>query len=143
MAWEKSCGAVVFTIADGQIKYLLVQGLGGIYGFPKGHVEAGETETQTALREVFEETHVRISLLDGFRTVAEYALPNKPSTIKQVVFFLGEYRDQEVIHQKEELLGTCLATYEQALSMLRFDDYKQILTQANDILLRRMSQGAL
>ena len=143
MTREKSCGAVVFTVADGQIKYLLVQGLGGVYGFPKGHVEAGETETETALREVFEETHVRISLIEGFRTVTEYALPGKPDTVKQVVYFLGEYRDQEVIHQREELLSACLVTYEQALTMFRFDDYRQILTQANDILLRRMGQDPL
>lgn len=140
MTWEKSCGAVVFTVEDGQIKYLLAQSLSGLYGFPKGHMEAGETETETALREVFEETHVRIDLLDGFRAVTEYALPNKANTMKQVVYFLGEYRDQEIIHQKEELLSARLATYEEALRLLRFDDSKRILTQANDILLRRMGE---
>lgn len=140
MTWEKSCGAVVFTVEDGQIKYLLIQSLGGVYGFPKGHMETGETEPETALREVFEETHIRISLLDGFRTVTEYTLPNKAATMKQVVYFLGEYRDQQIIHQKEELLSARLAAYEEALRLLRFDDSKRILTQANDLLLRRMSE---
>ena len=51
--YEKSCGAVVFTRIDNNIKYLLIQNLEGIYGFPKGHVEDGESETQTAIREVF------------------------------------------------------------------------------------------
>ncbi len=142
MTWEKSCGAVVFTVEDGQIKYLLAQSLGGLYGFPKGHMETGETETETALREVFEETHIQIDLLDGFRAVSEYALPGKVDTMKQVVYFLGKYRDQQIIHQKEELLSARLATYEEALRLLRFEDSKQILTQAND-MLRRIGEVSL
>ncbi len=142
MTWEKSCGAVVFTVEDGQIKYLLAQSLGGLYGFPKGHMEAGETETETALREVFEETHVRIDLLDGFRAVTEYAIPSKANTMKQVVYFLGEYRNQKIIHQKEELLSARLATYEEAIRLFRFEDSKQILAQANNLLLRRMGEGS-
>lgn len=140
MTWEKSCGAVVFTVEDGQIKYLLAQSLSGLYGFPKGHMEAGETETETALREVLEETHIRIDLLPGFRAVSEYALPGKADTMKQVVYFLGEYRDQNIIHQKEELLSARLAAYEEALRLLRFEDAKQILTQANDLLLCRIGE---
>lgn len=140
MTWEKSCGAVVFTVVADQIKYLLAQSLEGVYGFPKGHVEQGETETETALREVFEETHIHVTLLDGFRSVTEYALPNKANTMKQVVYFLGEYTDQEIIHQKEELLGACLATYDEAIKMLRFEDSKRILTEANAFLLDRISE---
>ena len=50
MAFEKSCGAVVFTRVGGELRYVLAQSLRGHYGFPKGHVEPGETETETALR---------------------------------------------------------------------------------------------
>lgn len=53
---EISCGAVVFTKINGEIKYLLIQNLEGIYGFPKGHVEKEEKEKETALREIYEET---------------------------------------------------------------------------------------
>ena len=60
--YEKSCGAVVFTRIDNNIKYLLIQNLEGVYGFPKGHVEDGESETQTAIREVFEEVGLKIKL---------------------------------------------------------------------------------
>ena len=67
MTYEKSCGAVVFTKTGKDIKYLMVQSLDGIYGFPKGHMENDETESETALREVYEETNVNIELIDGFR----------------------------------------------------------------------------
>ena len=63
MKHEKSCGAVVFTKIDGEIKYLLISNIGGVYGFPKGHVECDETEAETALREVYEETHLKINLI--------------------------------------------------------------------------------
>ena len=58
---EKSCGAVVFTRLNGEIKYVIIQSLAGYYGFPKGHMEAGESEKQTALREVYEETGLTLT----------------------------------------------------------------------------------
>lgn len=47
MTYEKSCGAVVFTRINHEIRYVLVQQLEGFHGFPKGHMEEGETEEQT------------------------------------------------------------------------------------------------
>jgi len=42
-------------------KYLLVYGKKSQkWGFPKGHMEKGETEEQTALREFYEETGIRV-----------------------------------------------------------------------------------
>ncbi len=135
MIKEKSCGAVVFTRVNNKIKYLLIRSLTGTYGFPKGHVEAGETEEQTALREVFEEVGVKIDLLRGFRTVVEYSLPRKEKCLKQVVYFLGEYSNQRFTHQKTELSEALLVDYETAIKLFQFDNNKRILTEANDFLL--------
>ena len=52
LQYEKSCGAVVYYQQDNDIKYVLVCEHGGYWVFPKGHVEAGETELETALREI-------------------------------------------------------------------------------------------
>ena len=76
MNYEYCCGAVVFTPVDGVPHYLLVRAKNqpeGCHGFPKGHMEPGETEEQTALREIFEETGIRVRLVEGFRVVTEYA----------------------------------------------------------------------
>lgn len=137
MTWEKSCGAVVFTKRNDQVKYLLVANLEGIYGFPKGHVEEGETETDTALREVREETSLMVRLIDGFRTTDEHAIPQKADTMKQVVYFLGEYDGQEVAYQQEELSGTYLVSYEEAMGMFQFESSRRILREANAFLLGR------
>ena len=53
---EKACGCII--IDDGKV--LLVQQHQGFWGFPKGHVENGETEIQTAIREVKEETNIDV-----------------------------------------------------------------------------------
>ena len=134
MQYEKSCGAVVFTRTNGQIRYVLAQNLEGYYGFPKGHMEAGETEVETALREIREEVGLSPRLIDGFRTCDEHPIPKKPGVIKQVVYFLAEYEDQEIVFQKEELLSAPLVSYEEAMALFVFEGSKRILTEAHAFL---------
>lgn len=134
MNYEKSCGAVVFTRKEGIIKYVLVQQLRGFYGFPKGHVEKNETEKETALREIFEEVHLKPDLIDGFTTCVEYILPNKRNVKKKVVFFLAEYNNQEIIAQKEELTKAVLVTYDEAMNLIYHDSTKRVLKKANDFI---------
>ena len=137
MTYEKSCGAVVFTRCNKEIQYLLIRNLTGVYGFPKGHVEQGETEEQTALREVFEEVGLSVKLLPSFRCEDEHPIPQKENTIKQIVYFLGEYCNQQFAYQKEELTDALLLDYETAMSLFQFESSKRILTEANDFLLGR------
>lgn len=133
--YEKSCGAVVFTKIDNVIKYLIIQNLTGIYGFPKGHVEHNETEEETALREVYEEVGIRVKLIDGFRILDEHVIPQKENTIKRIVYFLGEYSDQEFIYQKEELSNAVLMDFDTAINLFQFESTKRILKEANDFLI--------
>ena len=137
MKYEKSCGAVVFTRINNEIKYLIVRSLTGIYGFPKGHVEPGETEEQTALREVAEEVGLDVKLLSGFKCEDEFPIPQKENTFKRIVYFLGEYSDQEFTYQKEELTDALLLDYETAMTLFQFESSKRILTEANNFLLGR------
>lgn len=134
MQYEKSCGAVVFTRANGELRYVLAQNLEGYYGFPKGHVEAGETEQQTALREIREEVGLQPRLIEGFRTCDEHPIPSRPGVMKQIVYFLAEYEDQPISCQKEELLSAPLVSYEEAMALFTFDSSKRILTEAHAFL---------
>ncbi len=136
MIYEKSCGAVVFTKIDSEIKYLLVSNKEGIYGFPKGHVEGNETEAETALREVYEETNLKIDLINEFRTADEHLIPQKENTIKQIIYFLVFFEKQDIIYQKEELSGACLVSYTEALGLFQFESSKRILTEANNYLMK-------
>ena len=134
MVYEKSCGAVVFTRVGGEIRYLLIKSLSGIYGFPKGHMETGESEEQTAYREVLEETGISVSLLSDFRAEEEYPLLQKEDTIKQVVYFLGEYYGQSIQYQRSELTDALLVDYESAMRLFQFDSSRKILTEADKFL---------
>ena len=60
MLYEKSCGFVVYKETDAGRQYLIIQVSHGEYGFPKGHMEAGETERETALREIREDVKLTI-----------------------------------------------------------------------------------
>lgn len=97
MTYEYSCGAVVFTRIDG-CPTICWSGRRisrrAATAFPRA-TWGRRDGTGTALREIFEETGVRLTLLEGFRAVTEYALPI-PDTWKRVVFFLGEYEYQTV-----------------------------------------------
>ena len=137
MNYEYSCGAVVFTRIGGEPHYLLIRQndqSAGCHGFPKGHMEPGETEEQTALREIYEEVGLRVRLLPGFRAVEDYALPYPPDTRKQVVFFLAQYEDQTPRIQESELTSCTLAPFEQALPLVEYADSKQILRDAHAFL---------
>ena len=137
MNYEYSCGAVVFTRIGGEPHYVLVRAKDqpmGCHGFPKGHMEAGETEEQTALREIYEEVGLRERLLPGFRAVTEYALPYPPDTRKRVVFFLAEYEGQQTTVQESELAAVTIAPWPQALELTEFADSKRILTEAHEFL---------
>ena len=137
MNYEYSCGAVVFTRIGGEPHYVLVRAKDqpmGCHGFPKGHMEAGETEEQTALREIYEEVGLRVRLLPGFRAVTEYQLPAPPDTRKRVVFFLAEYEDQTVRILESELLSYTLAPWPQALELTEHEDNRRILREAHEFL---------
>ena len=50
MLHEKSCGAIVYRKYHGNLEILLIKHVNsGHWSFPKGHVEAGETEVETSV----------------------------------------------------------------------------------------------
>lgn len=130
MNWEYSCGAVVFTRTDGQILFVVVQEQAGAYSFPKGHMEAGETEPETARREVFEETGLNPYFIPGFREEDEYDLAEKPGTRKRVTYFLAEYRDTPLVPRQGEIRRIQLLPYDRALLCFEHEGTRSVLTKA-------------
>ena len=87
---EHSAGAVVFRDAPGRRMYLLLQNAGR-WDFAKGGVEEGESELDTVLREVREETGLSdIRVLPGFRKVIEFFYRRGGKNVhKQEVYLLA------------------------------------------------------
>lgn len=134
MRTEKSCGAVVFTRENGAVRYCVIRQTNGDYGFPKGHMERGETEWQTALREISEEVGLHVTRVSDFREQLHYALPRRPGYTKNAVYFLAEFAGQTPHRQPEEVTDVRLMTYEQAMQTIVFPDLKAILEKANHLL---------
>jgi inorganic pyrophosphatase len=131
--YEKSAGAVVYTVLDNSVKYLLIKSQNGDVGFPKGHIERGETEEAAALREIFEETSVKVELLRDFKETVSYTMPNGKS--KTVVYFAAEFENQTPKHNDGfEYNEYMLLDYTEALKALTFDNMKEILTKVNIFL---------
>ena len=88
MKYEKSCGAVIFRKTRGKYAVLLIKNrYADFWSFPKGHVEDGENEYQTAIREVKEETGIDIKIENGFRMESVYLIGKKKNIEKKVVYF--------------------------------------------------------
>lgn len=136
MEREKSCGAVVFTRKDdGEIRYVLVKQRSGRYCFPKGHVEGAETEQQTALREIWEETGIRPQILPGFRESESYEVSKNPGTMKDVFYFLAEYDGQSFDPPvTQEIQEIRLCSFQEALELLPTESRKEILRKADALL---------
>lgn len=137
---ERSAGAVVFSqVAEGP-EYLLLRYGGGNWGFPKGHVEAGETDLVAAQREVAEETGIPIDqqkLLEGFEDDTDYRFRRGSTLVeKDVVFFLIESLQREV-KLSHEHSGYAWLPYTQALQRISFEGPKRILQAAHAFLMER------
>ena len=134
MKYEKSCGFVAYQETAGIRLFLLIRALNGEYGFPKGHVEQGETELETAVRELKEETNIAVRIIDGFRRQISYRFPSKENVIKQAVYFLGKCTADRIICQTSEVSEAIFLPLDQALALLSFEDTKSILREANAYL---------
>ncbi|MBQ1496254.1 MAG: NUDIX domain-containing protein [Bacilli bacterium] len=124
MKKEKSCGIIVFD----NDKVLVVKHLDGHYGFPKGHVENNETEEETAIREVKEETNCDAKIIPGFREVITYS--PKQNVIKDVVYFIGKPISIEIKPQESEISNVKFLSFEDILNVITFSDEKELFIEA-------------
>ena len=133
----RSCGAVVFTRENGQLKYLIELYEKQYYGFPKGHFSSYNSEKDCVIKEIKKETGLDIVLIDGFLTYDSYPLVYKglPNVTKTIVYFLAEFKNQIPEAFDPEISKIYLMSYEDAINILQFDSSKRILTEAHNYLL--------
>lgn len=137
MVDERSAGAVVF-INNAEPEYLLLHYTAGHWDFPKGNIEAGETEKQAAVREIREETGIAdVEFIEGFRHIISYKYRKGKRLInKEVVLFLGVTRTKNVTISHEHI-GFAWKSYDEAMKQLTFKNAKNLLTAARQFILPR------
>ena len=143
---ERSAGAVVYRDAGGRRMYLLLQNAGR-WDFPKGGVEKGESEVQTVIREVEEETGLQdIELFPGFRKVIEYFYRRDGKNIhKQVVYLLASTAEEKVKISFEHQ-GYGWFNYQEAMERASYNNSKRTLAEADRFLrepVRTRPEGGL
>jgi 8-oxo-dGTP pyrophosphatase MutT (NUDIX family) len=121
-------GGVVTRMVNGQREYLLVEAsrVRGLWVLPKGHIEPGETAEAAAVREVEEEAGVRATIIRQAGD-SEYVAGGKPV---RTIFYLMRYVDEA---GSAEDRGRAWHRYDDALSLLPFDNLRRVLAQAHDL----------
>ena len=129
MTYEKSCGAIVYRKHHGNLEILLIKHINsGHWSFPKGHVEEGESEMETAVREIKEETGSDIISDPTFRETVSY-YPKK-DTQKIVVYFIAKAKNYELNPQEAEIADIKWVDVGCANSILTYDNGTTIVSKA-------------
>ena len=91
-------------------------------------MEAGETEVETAQREILEETSIEVFIDDGFRETVTFS-PRR-DTFKEVVYFVAKAKNYNFEPQQDEIAEIKWIEIGQAQSFLTFDNDKMIVNKA-------------
>ena len=135
---EFSAGAIIYRKEDGRPYFLVIFSRRNmIWGFPKGHLEPGESEHDAAVREIEEETGITdLIFVDGFRVESVYdkksgRAPFAGTIIeKHSTYFLCETKTKNVVVDEREISDYMWAPFEGAVKLLQFESMKTMLEKA-------------
>lgn len=143
---QMAAGIVLFRHEGGQRRYLLVRSAltrRPIWEFPKGGVEAGETDAEAAERELQEEAGLRAEdyrVLEGFREEERYVFTQgkgeaRVLIVKRVVYYLAEANTDRVTisHEAEDYRWV---THDEGQRLLRFPGKRLVLDRAETRLAK-------
>ena len=133
MLYEKSCGAIVYRKFHGNTEILLIKHINsGHWSFPKGHVENGETEMETAKREIKEETAIDVMIDPTFREIVTYS--PKKDTVKVVVYFLARAKNVDFAPQESEISEIRWVDISYAVNILSYENDRTIVSRAKNAI---------
>ncbi len=131
---EKSCGAIVYRKYHGNTEILLIKHVNsGHWSFPKGHVEGDETEVETAMREIKEETGIDVIIDPTFREIVSYS--PKKDTNKIVVYFIARAKNTDYRPQEDEIAEIRWVELGRICSVLSYENDKSIVNKAKNFII--------
>lgn len=125
MRKEKSCGCII--IDENNMVLLVYENNRFFWGFPKGHVESGETEVETAKREIMEEVGLEVEVDEDKRFELNYIIRNEID--KTCVFYIARPLNKNIVKQISEIKDTKWCTFDEALELLTFEDWKKFFKE--------------
>ena len=125
MKYEKSCGCIVLDKENNKV--LLIKHNEGHWDFPKGHMEEGENEIQTAIRETKEETNIDVKIDQNYRYKINYS--PKEDVTKDVIYYLATKTTEEAKPQLSEVSEVEWVNINDAIEKITYDNSKNVLKQ--------------
>tara|TARA_B100000745_G_scaffold298199_1_gene246416 strand:- start:1273 stop:1707 length:435 start_codon:yes stop_codon:yes gene_type:complete len=104
--------------------------------FPKGHPEEGETQEESALRELHEETALVPGKLEKEKTFDQqyHFMQNGIRIHKHVSYYIGYIDNPAFTMQEEEVLDARWCTFAEARVLLTYDLAKELLDEVAQFL---------
>lgn len=139
----RACGLIIFRrrltpkVDNNSIEFLLLQASNGVHHWtpPKGHVDPGENDLETALRETREEAGIeadQLTIIEGFRKELNYVAWQKPKT---VIYWLAEVKDYDVeIRLSNEHQAYRWLRLDEACQLAQFKEMKAALQEGHQFL---------
>jgi len=133
---EHSFGVVALHKKGRVCLYLLVQHVKGHWAFPKGRPQRGEAEKETARRELAEETGLRdVEILGGVSFTESYRFTRSGQRVeKSVKYFLAFVKEPDVQIGRDEIQDFRWVRYEEAQTLITFDEARDLLSQIEKYL---------
>ncbi len=137
MRREKSAGAVIYNIRTRKFLLLHYPTRGkGHWDFPKGHVEEGEDEVETALREIKEETGLVVEIVFGFRDEIKYHFRDKNLLVEKTVVYFLAVTESENVNLSYEHDDYAWLEYDEAVNRITYKSSRDVLMRAKRFLER-------
>ena len=140
---ETSSGGVVYRWIEAEPHFLLIRDPYGNWGLPKGHIEGGETPEGAALREVEEETGLRLlTIVAQLPTIDWYFRDGGTLIHKFCHFFLLESSTGDPVPQHDEGITECIwRPLDDALQTVTYANAREVLRVAGNALEREPEQS--
>lgn len=105
-----------------------------LWSLPKGHIEAGETTEQTAVREVKEETGISAHVLRKLGTIDYWFVAERRRVHKTVHHFLLEADGGELSDEDAEVTEVAWVPLTELDSRLAYADERKLVRRALKLL---------